>query len=250
MAKDESSNDAVARQRAYYARTADAYDAHHLAAQGEHEYALTLVAGLAMSLGARTIVDVGAGTGRSLRFLRQLLPPDISIIGVEPVPELVAVGHANGLTREELVVGDGTKLPFANESVDFAIATGVLHHVPKPRIVLDEMKRIATKGIFISDGNRFAQGSLPARAVKLGLWSAGLWKAFDLVRTRGKGYMESPGDGVFYSYSVYDDLPHLSAWARRTMVVPLDPEARLKKTWLARLGPLMTSSHVLVGALR
>jgi hypothetical protein len=31
-------------------------------------------------------------------------------------------------------------------------------------------------------------------------------RAFDWVRTGGKGYMESPEDGIFYSYSLFSDL--------------------------------------------
>lgn len=236
-------------QRAYYARTATSYDDAHLSDDNAHDVALGLIAGLARSMGARRIVDVGAGTGRGVVKLAALLP-DVEVFGVEPVAELVEAGRKKGLGEDRLRVGDGRTLPLKDGEVDFAIATGVLHHVRRPREVLSEMTRVATRGVFISDSNRFAQGRLPVRFAKLGIWSLGLWKTFDLVRTRGKGYMESPGDGVFYSYSVYDDLPLLSAWGERTMVVPLDPDPALKKTWLSRLGPLVTSSHVLVGALR
>lgn len=236
-------------QRAYYARTAEDYDDAHLSEDNVHDVALSLIAGLALSMGARRIVDVGAGTGRGVVKLSALLP-GVDVFGLEPVAELVEAGRKKGLQEDRLRVADGRALPLGDGEVDFAIATGVLHHVRQPREVLTEMMRVAQKGVFISDSNRFAQGRLPLRFAKLGIWSVGLWKAFDLVRTRGRGYMESPGDGIFYSYSVYDDLPLLSAWGQRMMMVPLDAEARLKKTWLSRLGPLVTSSHVLVGALR
>jgi SAM-dependent methyltransferase len=219
-------------QRAYYARTASAYDDAHLHDEGAHDVALGLIAGVARSLGARRIVDVGAGTGRGVSRLRELLP-GVDVFGLEPVEELVLAGRKKGLDENAL-----------------RVATGVLHHVPKPREVLSEMMRVAARGVFISDSNRFAQGRLPVRFAKLGLFSLGLWSTFDRIRTRGKGYMESPGDGIYYSYSVYDDLPFLSSWGTRTMVVPLDPDPALKKTWLARLGPLVMSQHVLVGALR
>lgn len=242
-------DEGIQKQRSYYARTASNYDGAHLHEDGAHEIALGVIAGLAPSLGARRVLDVGAGTGRGVRRLQSLLP-SVEVIGVEPVPELVAQGHAKGIAEHALVVGNGTALPFADASFDVVIATGVMHHVPQPRIVLSEMMRVARRAVFVSDANRFGQGRVRARAAKLALWSAGLWKAFDHVRTRGKGYMESEGDGVFYSYSVFDDLPLLSAWGERTVVVPLDPDPRLRATWLARLGPLLTSSHVLVGAMR
>jgi len=242
-------SDPEALQRAYYARTATRYDASHLHEVSAHDRALELIAGLVRSIGARRIVDVGAGTGRAVLRLRELLP-DVEVFGIEPVEALVAEGRSKGLDENALRVGDGRQLPLDTGSVDIAIATGVLHHVPKPALVLREMMRVSSMAVFVSDSNRFGQGRLPARLMKLGLYSLGLWKAFDLVRTRGRGYMESEGDGIFYSYSVFDDLPELSAWASRTLVAPLDPDPDLRGTWLSRLGPIMTSSHILVGAFR
>ena len=40
----------------------------------------------------------------------------------------------------------------------------------------------------------------------------GFWHVADFVKTRGRGYMISDGDGVAYSYSVfndYDQIAHL-----------------------------------------
>lgn len=236
-------------QRAYYARTAATYDHAHLREASAHDVGLSIIAGLARSLAATSIVDVGAGTGRGVAQLGSLLP-GVRVQGFEPVAELVAEGHKKGIAADALLVADGRALPLADASVDIAIATGVLHHVPRPVAILDEMMRVARRAVFVSDANRFAQGSLLARAVKLGLWSTGLWRAFDFVRTRGKGYMESEGDGVFFSYSVFDDLPRLAAWGERTLVVPLDPDPRLKGRWVARVGPLVIAPTVLVGALR
>ncbi len=240
---------AAERQRAYYTATAAHYDSAHLSSHGEHDHALELIAGLLRPLGARRIVDIGAGTGRGVLRLQELLP-DCEVFGIEPVEALVAAGREKGLDESALRVGDGLALPLDTGSVDVAIATGVLHHVPTPALVLREMMRVSSMAVFVSDSNRFGQGRFPARIAKLGLYSLGLWKAFDFVRTRGRGYMESAGDGIFYSYSVFDDLPELSAWASRTLVAPLDPDATLRGTWLSRLGPILTSSHILIGAFR
>jgi hypothetical protein len=35
----------------------------------------------------------------------------------------------------------------------------------------------------------------------------GLWGVADLIKTRGKGYTTSEGDGLAYSYSVFDSIP-------------------------------------------
>src|SRR5690606_33853332 len=109
------------------------------------------------------------------------------------------------------------------------------------------------RGVFLSDGNRFGQGRLVARAAKLGLWAAGLWPLANYVKTRGKGYQITEGDGLSYSYSVYDDLTQLEAWADRCSVVPFGatlPSGRLARRIYSALGPLIAAPQALVCALR
>ena len=72
----------------------------------------------------------------------------------------------------------------------------------------------------ISDSNRFGQGSLLARLAKLAMYKTRTWRWYDLLRTRGKGYLVTDGDGVSYSYSVYDSFALLSAWADRLILIP------------------------------
>jgi hypothetical protein len=83
------------------------------------------------------------------------------------------------------------------------------------------------------------------RYVKLGLSLARLWRLADLLRTRGRGYHFSEGDGVFYSYSVYDDLGQLTEWADSILMLPTLPgkDASL-------LHPLTTAGHILVCAIK
>jgi hypothetical protein len=50
------------------------------------------------------------------------------------------------------------------------------------------MLRVAKRAVFLSDSNRFGQGSLPARLLKLALYKIGLWGAFNYLSTFGKGY--------------------------------------------------------------
>jgi ubiquinone/menaquinone biosynthesis C-methylase UbiE len=235
---------AQSRQAAYYARTAATYDAAHLAAGDEHFIALEYVAGLCRTVGAETLLDVGAGTGRAIQFLRQRLPT-VRMTGVEPVEEL----RQQAITREpgvEFINGTGERLPFADGEFDVVLATAVMHHVAQPETVIAEMTRVARKAVIVSDANRFGQGSLPARLVKLALYRLGLWSAYDFVRTRGRRYMESAGDGIFYSYSVFDSLPQLNAWASRTFVIP----TQLTQPPTKNHSPLLGASQALVAAVR
>jgi ubiquinone/menaquinone biosynthesis C-methylase UbiE len=104
------------------------------------------------------------------------------------------------------VRGSGAALPFADSSFDVVCEFAVLHHVPNRNAVVKEMFRVARKAVLISDSNRFGQGPRAARLIKLGLYKTKLWKAYNYLRTSGKGYRVTEGDGVAYSYSVYDSL--------------------------------------------
>ena len=199
----------TARQRAYYERTADHYEAMHVCAGDEHGLALALFAGIARRNGARAVLDVGAGTGRALELLGAELPAT-RLVGIEPSEALRGVGHAKGLSEDQLIGGSGEALPFADDAFDFVIETGMLHHVPDPAKVVAEMVRVARLGVMISDSNKFAQGGWALRKVKALIDMAGLWKPFIWLQTRGKMAKWSEGDGLFYSYSVFNNYAQIA----------------------------------------
>ncbi len=166
--------------------------------------------GLIQHFGYRTVLDIGSGTGRGLQYLKRKLP-DLQVIGVEPSAPLRQAGHRSGLTVDELVDGDATRLAMTDASIDLVCAFGVLHHIKHPQTALAEMLRVARHGVFLSDMNHFAIGSAVGQRVKRGLDRLGLWKAAYWVRTSGKGYRLSEGDGLSYAYSLFDDLAFLRA---------------------------------------
>ena len=199
---------------------------------------------LAKALGCGSLLDVGSGTGRVLKYFTEQ-EPNLSVRGVEPVKALVDQAVKNGISRNLLMRGNGDFLPFKANSYDAVCAFGVLHHVEAPNVVVTEMIRVAKKAVFISDSNRFGQGSRLARLIKLSLYKAGLWGTANLIRTRGKRYMLSEGDGLSYSYSVFDSYHLLAGWADRLVLVPTGEQKAA--SWYH---PLLTSSHVLLCALR
>ena len=79
-------NDDILLQRQYYRNTAQHYDSSHLAGS-EHMIALSAFVGLVKNFPHASFLDVGAGTGRGIAFLRSVFP-ESRIIGVEPVAEL------------------------------------------------------------------------------------------------------------------------------------------------------------------
>jgi hypothetical protein len=65
------------------------------------------------------------------------------------------------------------------------------------------------------------------------------------VKTRGRGYDVSAGDGLAYSYSVFDSYELLAQWASRVILVPTCPSNA--KSWAH---PLLTAGQVLACAMR
>jgi SAM-dependent methyltransferase len=156
--------------------------------------------------------------------------------------EGVAAGNNHNVS---LLQGSGDALPFADNSFDAVSEFSTLHHVADPNAVVKEMLRVARKTVVLVDSNRFGQGSLPARLFKLFLYKINLWNAFNFIRTRGKRYQISDGDGLFYSYSVYDSYDLLMTWADRVLALPTGTTHG--RGWFH---PLLTSSGVMLIAIR
>lgn len=199
----------IQAQRDYYARTAEHYDSMHMSGVDEHQFALSAFAGMVRMLGAESVLDVGAGTGRAIDALKKELP-DSRLVGVEPVAALREVGHQRGIPADQLVDGDALALPFPDNSFDFVIETAVLHHVPDPARAVREMARVARKGVLISDSNKFGQGRPAVRWAKQLIGALGLWNPLIWLTTGGKMSKWSEGDGVYFSYSVFDNLDELT----------------------------------------
>lgn len=201
---------AVDIQRDYYARTAAQYDQM----RGDDEQALGLALDFLIAalprLGAQSLLDLGSGTGRSLLAIKEKRP-EVRAVGIEPVAELRAVGHDNGIPEQDLIDGDATCLAFNDGEFDIVCEFAILHHLKHPELAVKEMLRVADKAIFICDSNNFGQGSLLSRSVKQLINSFGLWGVADYLKTRGKGYTISEGDGLGYSYSVFNDYRQIRA---------------------------------------
>jgi ubiquinone/menaquinone biosynthesis C-methylase UbiE len=201
---DQVATDAAELQARYYAETAEAYMTVH--DEDEHRQALAWLAGwAAMDAGVGSILDVGAGTGANVQRLRKRFPA-YRIVGVEPVEEMRHVGYSNGLPASALCAGNAYDLAFEDESFDVVTAFGVLHHLEKPVRAIEEMSRVAARAVFISDGNTFSHG---ARRMKLLLRAAGLWPLAVKIKTRGRGWHYSEGDGIAFSYSIFSAMPQL-----------------------------------------
>lgn len=198
-------NREVEIQRYYYDQTARSYDEMHLVRDRQHILALHLLASYIEFYQIRSVLDVGGGTGRAVLWLKNRFP-DLVVRGIEPVTTLREQGYEKGIAREDLIDGDAYQLPFPDNSFDLVCEFAVLHHVKKPEKMIQEMSRVASKMICISDCNFIGQGPLSIRLLKYTIFTLGLWSVANWIKTKGKRYTISEGDGLAYSYSVYQSF--------------------------------------------
>ena len=95
------------------------------------------------------VLDVGCGAGTAELILSALQPGGAHFVGIDLVR--ARLRDAKRAMREqgvvaELATADAARLPFAAESFDGAFAVAVLQHVPKPRAVIDNLRRVLRPG--------------------------------------------------------------------------------------------------------
>jgi ubiquinone/menaquinone biosynthesis C-methylase UbiE len=123
-----------------FARTADRFAARqdaHAAELAERVRAFVLPAGDERAL------DVGTGAGALALALAPLVR---EVIGIDPVPELLAKARERAPANAAFVEGDGTALPFEDGSFDLAGTLRTLHHVRRPELIVAELTRVTRPG--------------------------------------------------------------------------------------------------------
>jgi ubiquinone/menaquinone biosynthesis C-methylase UbiE len=240
-----NASDAIAIQRKYYTETAACYEEMHGSEGSGDPFQMDFVIAMLRMLQVKTLLDVGTASGRALRTLKTAIP-ELFICGVEPVGALLDEAVARGNAESGVILqGRGDVLPFGDNSFDAVCEFAILHHVPQPHIVVAEMLRVAKRVVILTDSNRFGQGPMLLRLIKIALWKSRLWNAFNYLRTAGKGYQITEGDGLAYSYSIYDSFDQIVRWADRVIVIPSD---KIKPAgWVH---PLLTSPGVILCAIR
>src|SRR6185295_5369628 len=227
-------------QKQYYAKTAEQYNSLHVSDSDEHSLALCVLLGISDFLGVKSILDVGSGTGRAIMRIRKARP-GIVARGVEPVKELREIAYLQGASREEIVEGDAYALQFSDGSFDVVCEFGMLHHVRSPELAVKEMLRVARKAIFLSDSNNFGQGTSLSRGIKQALDVLGLWPIANLIKTRGRGYTITEGDGLAYSYSVFNNYRQIRRECKSVHLFNTSPAA---------INPYRTASHLVLLGLK
>ena len=123
-----------------FARTADRFVAQQDARAGE--LAERVRAFLAAS-GAERALDVGCGAGALALALAPLVR---EVVGVDRVPELLALARERAPENATFVEADATHLPYDEGEFDLAGTLRTLHHVPRPELVAAELARVTKVG--------------------------------------------------------------------------------------------------------
>ncbi len=93
----------------------------------------------------RDILEVGCGSGYGAVLLMQLEPR--SYLGIDLMPEMIALAKQRNLPRSEFLVMDAADLsPIADASKDVVVIFGILHHIPAWREVVRECCRVLRPG--------------------------------------------------------------------------------------------------------
>jgi ubiquinone/menaquinone biosynthesis C-methylase UbiE len=113
------------------------------------------------SLPEFSVLDVGAGSGELLKAIAEfagrtgrkatLAGIDLNEISAGAVREV-----SNDFPEISSVRGDAFKLPFVDDTFDYAISSLFLHHLTDAQIpvALAEMSRVASRGIYVIDLHR------------------------------------------------------------------------------------------------
>jgi SAM-dependent methyltransferase/uncharacterized protein YbaR (Trm112 family) len=123
------------------------------------------------------LLDVGCANGRA--SFPWVDDQPTNLVGFDISKRLVRQAiersrNLGGHARTTFLVGDGNSLPFANESFDYAMTYGVLHHLPDPGVSCGKIIDILKPGgiYFGSENNRTIFRALFDLSMKLKpLWT-------------------------------------------------------------------------------
>jgi SAM-dependent methyltransferase len=151
--------------RTYFHRRAGRFDAFYrsepvsrLLGRGPMFDRLRGAVELVQSVGARSVLDVGCGSGPLFEPLAQL---GVKVTGFDPAPAMIALAQQRAAAFPDLVVVQqrGWEQLEEADSYDAAVALGVFDYVDEPADLLARMGKAAPNAI----------GSFPAPGLRLEL---------------------------------------------------------------------------------
>jgi len=130
--------------------------------------------------GARSILEMGCGTGH---FSRWLSEQGLAAVGLDRSAPMLA--EAKALNGVPLVMGNAHRLPFADGAFDLTAFVTTLEFLKRPREALTEGLRVARYGLILGVLNQWSLLGLKRRL-------AGLFRStvYDAARFYGVGELK------------------------------------------------------------
>ena len=111
--------------------------------------------GIVENIKSGTILDIGSGTGYLSINIAKMVP-NLQVFGIDLSRQMIKIArhHAKGVNNIEFKFANAAALPFEDDSIDFIISTGSLHHWKNPTNVFNECHRVLkqSKEAWIFDG--------------------------------------------------------------------------------------------------
>lgn len=89
------------------------------------------------------VLEIGCGTGCDLL---QFAKHGARAVGIDITPEHLRLARERVGSQAAVGQAEATALPFADSSFDYVYSHGVLHHIDRPRLVVDEIFRVLRPG--------------------------------------------------------------------------------------------------------
>lgn len=166
------------------------------------------------------LLDIGCAQGRSTF---KIVSPDLDVVAFDISKALVRQAldraeRADASAHVTFMVADATTLPFLDESFDYVLTYGVLHHLPEPRQICSEISRILKPGgtFFCSENNRTILRSAFELLQKLNpLWYEEAGEFAQISRTQLADWLSAAGLSTSIHTSVFVP-PHVLNHVRQS----------------------------------
>lgn len=139
---------------------------------------------------ARSVVEVGCGTGH---FTRWMAERGLQAVGLDISEPMLAQARRQG--GPSYRSGDAEALPFADRSHDVVALITTLEFLPHPARALAEAVRVARQGVLLGALNRWSLLTLRYRLSGKPMWRCarffGPWELAALMRQAAGGRMKS-----------------------------------------------------------
>jgi len=133
------------------------------------------------------LVDLGSGTGYlSIEIAK--MAPKLKVYGIDLSKAMVKIARKHAQTAKvknaRFELCNAAELPFEDDSIDFIVSTGSLHHWRKPAEVLNESYRVLKNGreAWIYDGcPDILEEAASKLAEKYGFWRCWILRRLQVI---------------------------------------------------------------------